>query len=86
MIKSFLKYKAIRFGKIFKLVNECWATQRRSVCRKLTGPKGLNELSVRDWECSSCGAIHRRDVNAVTNILNLGLGHQTQYPGIPTFL
>jgi IS605 OrfB family transposase len=75
MIKSFLKYKTIRFGKIFKLVNEAWTTQRCSVCKELTGPKGLNGLSVRDWECSSCGAKHQRDVNAATNILNLGLGH-----------
>jgi IS605 OrfB family transposase len=75
MIESFLKYKTIRFGKIFKLVNEAWTTQRCSVCKELTGPKGLNGLSVRDWECSSCGAKHQRDVNAATNILNLGLGH-----------
>ena len=74
-IKSFLKYKTIRFGKILKLVNEAWTTQRCSHCKELTGPKGLNGLSVRDWKCSSCSKIHSRDVNAATNILNLGLGH-----------
>jgi len=74
-IKSFLKYKTIRFGKILKLVNEAWTTQRCSVCSKLTGPKGLNGLSVRDWKCSSCNSLHSRDVNAAINILNLGLGH-----------
>lgn len=77
-IKSFLKYKAIRLGKTFMLVNEAWTTQRCSCCNELTGPKGLNGLSVRDWECSSCKTKHQRDVNAATNILNLGLGHQTQ--------
>jgi IS605 OrfB family transposase len=74
-IKTFLLYKSIRLGKRCELVNEAWTTQRCSVCKKLTGPKGLNGLSVRDWECSSCGTKHQRDVNAATNILNLGLGH-----------
>jgi IS605 OrfB family transposase len=75
MIKGFLKYKAIRHGKTLQLVNEAWTTQRCSSCKELTGPKGLNGLSVRDWECSSCKTKHLRDVNAATNILNLGLGH-----------
>ena len=75
MIKSFLKYKTIRFGKILKLVNEAWTTQQCNCCKQLTGPKGLNGLSVRDWKCSSCNSLHSRDVNAATNILNLGLGH-----------
>jgi len=69
------KWKTIRFGKILKLVNEAWTTQRCSKCNQLTGPKGLNGLSVRDWKCSSCGKVHSRDVNAAINILNLGLGH-----------
>ena len=77
-VKSFLKYKAIRLGKTLMLVNEAWTTQRCSCCNELTGPKGLNGLSVRDWECSSCKTKHQRDVNAAINILNLGLGYQTQ--------
>lgn len=75
MIKSFLKYKTIRFGKIFKLVNEAWTTQQCSSCKELTGPKGLNGLSIREWKCSNCKIVHHRDVNAATNILNLGLMH-----------
>ena len=80
MVKQFLQYKAIRQGKKCILVNEAWTTQQCNVCvcKQLTGPKGLNGLSIREWECSSCKMKHLRDVNAATNILNLGLGHKTQ--------
>ena len=77
-VKMFLSYKAIKQGKNIQFVNEAWTTQRCSCCNELTGPKGLNGLSVRDWECSSCKTKHQRDVNAAINILNLGLGYQTQ--------
>jgi putative transposase len=75
MIKSFLKYKAIKLGKTVLFVNEAWTTQQCSCCKSLTGPKGLNGLSVRDWKCCNCNSYHLRDVNAAVNILNLGLGH-----------
>ena len=75
MVKQFLTYKAIKHGKNVVLVSEAWTTQRCNCCEQLTGPKGLNGLSVRDWTCCRCGVKHSRDVNAATNILNLGLGH-----------
>ncbi|WP_205324842.1 zinc ribbon domain-containing protein [Glycomyces sp. YM15] len=33
----------------------------------LTGPKGLEGLSVREWRCG-CGVVHDRDRNAEVNI------------------
>ena len=40
------------------------------------------KLSVREWECSECGAIHQRDHNAARNILIEGYRVLTgeQYP------
>ncbi|MGB3693843.1 MAG: zinc ribbon domain-containing protein, partial [Spirulinaceae cyanobacterium] len=35
---------------------------------------GKQELSIREWTCLNCGAVHDRDVNAAINIKVAG-GH-----------
>lgn len=82
-IRSLFRYKAIRLGCDYRDVNEKFSTVTCSVCSKRSGPSGLSNLGVREWECSPCNTIHDRDINASRNILIFGLGHQTPIKGIP---
>ena len=69
-----LKEKAERRGKICIKVDRFFpSTQICSSCKNLTGPKGLAELQIRHWICSTCNTSHDRDVNASRNILAEGL-------------
>jgi IS605 OrfB family transposase len=80
MLKTQLKYKAIGQSVVFAEVNEAYSTQACSSCGSIpdSSPKGRAGLEVRHWECSCCGAKHDRDINAAINILNVGLGCQSQ--------
>lgn len=55
------------------------STRTCSACGALTGPTGWAGLSVRQWDCSACGAHHDRDINAAVNTLiaGAGLAHET---------
>ena len=70
-IKSFLQYKTVKFGGNCNLINESYSTQICNNCKQLNGPKGQEELDIREWVCS-CGANHQRDVNSAKNILDFG--------------
>ena len=76
--RNALRYKASRHGGTFRLVDEDLTSQ---ICSS-TGilpperPRGIADLGVREWDCSACGEIHDRDVNAARNILRLGLSAQ----------
>ena len=65
-----LEYKAARYGRQFARVGRFEPTsQMCSICGVKDGPK---PLSVREWACSVCGAVHDRDLNAARNIVVLG--------------
>ena len=67
-----LSYKAEWYGRKLIIVDRFYASsQTCSRCgKRWCGTKNLN---VRQWVCSSCGAVLDRDTNAAINILHEGL-------------
>lgn len=75
---TFLKYKMSKQGNEVVFIDRFIAsTQTCSHCGEVTGPKGLTELSVRQWQCSHCHTHHDRDMNAAQNILYKGIEQST---------
>ncbi len=58
----------------FIRVNSRNSTRTCSHCGSLTGPQGLADLVIRQWDCGACGAHHDRDINAAVNTLLSGIG------------
>lgn len=62
-----LEYKAALHGRTFAKVNRAFpSSQVCSACGFRDGPKPLH---VRQWTCTTCGAVHDRDHNAARNVL-----------------
>jgi putative transposase len=78
-----LAYKAVKHGAWFEEVNERFTSQVCSNCGALpdSRPKGIADLGIRGWQCSACGCVHDRDINAALNILRRG--RATLAVGIP---
>jgi len=74
MFKTMLKYKASALQRVYVEVAETNTTRTCSICGVIpdSSPKGLKGLSIREWVCCECGAIHDRDINAALNILRIG--------------
>jgi putative transposase len=70
--RTMLLYKCDDAGVWFAEVDEAFSTQTCSVCNSRAGPKGRQDLGIRGWQCTDCGAVHDRDVNAAHNILAAG--------------
>jgi len=73
-IFTFLQYNSLRRGGIVLRVSEKFSTVTCSSCLTRCGPSGLSGLSIREWVCQSCGAVHARDINSATYILRSGRG------------
>ena len=67
-----LKYKAEWYGRKIVKIDKFFASSQVCHCCGHKHSK-TKDLSVREWACPQCGAVHDRDVNAAINILNEGL-------------
>ncbi|MGH8200758.1 MAG: RNA-guided endonuclease InsQ/TnpB family protein [Steroidobacteraceae bacterium] len=83
-LRSQLHYKAIRHGAEYLEVDERLTTQVCSACGARGGPKGREDLVVRDWICGGCGVWHDRDINSAINILVSGRNVGLQGTEIPS--
>ena len=69
---SILEYKAFERGSVVVKVPTFYPSSQ--VCSSCGFKNPLvKNLSVREWDCLSCGAHHGRDTNAAENILTKGL-------------
>jgi putative transposase len=68
-----LEYKLIEQGKRLVKIDK-WFPSSRMCSTPNCGYKNTGlDLSVREWICPICGAVHNRDINAAINIRNEGL-------------
>ena len=66
-----LEYKAAWAGKTFIRIDR-WAPTSKA-CSSCGYKNGEMPLSIREWDCPSCGAHHDRDINAALNIKAAGM-------------
>ena len=67
-----LQYKAEWNNRIYHKINPWFASSQ--LCSECGAKnKEVKGLSIREWVCPDCGAIHQRDENANKNILRQGL-------------
>ena len=66
---NFLEYKCDWYGRELKKVSPKFTSQDCSHC----GYRNTDlKLSMRCWDCPSCGSSHDRDINAAKNVLAVG--------------
>lgn len=70
MFRTFLGYKLAERGKVLIKIDKWFPSSK--MCSECGGINSELTLADREWTCD-CGARHDRDINAATNIRNVGL-------------
>ncbi len=70
-IKRQLRYKTLWYDKQLVEIDQWTPTSK--TCSACSHRLDALPLSVREWVCPWCGAVHDRDVNASLNVLGVGL-------------
>jgi putative transposase len=70
--RTMLEAKSIMYGRDLRIIDRWEPTSQKCSCCGEKG--GKKELSVREWQCLFCLAIHDRDINASLNILKVAGG------------
>ena len=67
---SILSYKCDWYGVKLHKINKWFASSK--TCSECGYQIKELDLFIREWQCSDCGSIHDRDINAARNILKRG--------------
>lgn len=67
-----LSYKSDWNNRIYHKIDTFYASSQICSCCGYQN-QDIKDLSIREWQCPNCGALHNRDKNASINILNKGL-------------